>query len=191
MLNRSPSLGDRYAEISVAILTVIALLAGWLLKYSVEHRSLPFESAEIRAAIPQAWSQTEPTGDEVLHITDLSSPYGFGTVYILRKVPIAADTTPSQVSSMLALEHGQDLSAFRVLEQREVTVYGRDAYELSYVFVEDNPDVTQNDLPNVVRGVDYVFLNGDHAIVASFQADQRNYEVDLRRFQSFLESVSF
>ncbi|HSL28793.1 MAG TPA: hypothetical protein VK900_06290 [Anaerolineales bacterium] len=191
MANRNPSPGDRYAEISVVMLTVVALLAGWLLKYDVEHRSVPFEAAEIRAAPPKGWLQAEPVGDEVLHITDFSSPYGFGTVYILRKVPIGTDATSTQVSSLVALQHGQNLAAFRVLDQREVKVYGRDAYELNYVFVEANPDVTQNDLPDVVRGVDYIFLNGDHAIVASFQADERNYEVDLRRFQYFLESVSF
>ena len=191
MANRNISLGDRYAEISVLIVTVIALLAGWFYKSGVENRSIPFNSGGITAALPQGWLQAQPAGDEVLRVIDLGSPGGFGTTYVLRKVPIAADASSSQISSLVALDHGQNLSAFRVLDQREVTVFGRGAYELSYVFVESNPDVTHNDIPNVVRGVDYIFINGDHAIVASFQADEKNYDLDLSRFQAFLESIGY
>jgi hypothetical protein len=191
MANKNVSLGDRYAEISVVLLTVIALLAGWLYKSNVENRGIPFNAAGVTASVPQGWLQAEPAGDEILHLTDISSSSGFATAYILRKVPIAADTSSSQVSSLVTLEHGQNLSAFRVLDQRDVKVFGRDAYELSYAFVNTNPDLTHNDLPDVVRGVDYIFLNGDHAIVASFQADEKNYDLDLGRFQSFLESIGY
>ena len=39
MENQKVSLGDRYAEITVVILTVIALIAGWFYKSSVENSS--------------------------------------------------------------------------------------------------------------------------------------------------------
>ena len=62
---------------------------------------------------------------------------------------------------------------------------------ISYVFVESNPDVTHASVPSVVRGTDFVYLNGDRAIVVSFQADEKNYELDLGRFYLFLESIKF
>ena len=43
------SLGDRYAEISVILVTLLALALGWALKSAVEARSVPFEAAGIRA----------------------------------------------------------------------------------------------------------------------------------------------
>jgi hypothetical protein len=51
--------------------------------------------------------------------------------------------------------------------------------------------VTHADIPSVVRGKDLVYLNGDRAIVVSFQADENNYDLDLGRFYIFLESIQF
>ena len=45
--------------------------------------------------------------------------------------------------------------------------------------------------PVVVRGVDYFFVAGDHAVVATYQASEDNYEADFGRFRRFLESLSY
>jgi len=190
MENKKPSLGDRYAEITVVVITIVALAAGWFYKSSVENSSVPFNVEGVSAQVPQGWRQSSPSGDELLHTSDLSSN-GFNTAYVLRNIPVVPDATAAQISSQLTLEHGQNLLAFRVLNQREVTVYGRTAYELSYVFVESNPDLTHNDFPSVVHGEDYIFMNGDHAVVASYWADENNYDLDLGRFHLFLESISY
>lgn len=190
MQTKNPSLGDRFAEITVVTVTVIALLAGWFYKSSVENRSVSFEASGISAQTPAGWLQAETQGDEVLHVFDISSD-GFNTTYIVRKFPVAADTTVGQLPSLLTLERGQQLTAYRVLDQQPVTENGRDAYEISYVFVESNPDLTHAQLPMVVRGVDYIFLNGDQAIVVTYWAGEANFDLDLGRFQLFLQSLKF
>jgi hypothetical protein len=43
----------------------------------------------------------------------------------------------------------------------------------------------------VVRGVDYVFLAGDRAVIVTYNADEPVYEADFGRFRQFLNSVSF
>ena len=92
---------------------------------------------------------------------------------------------------MLTLQRGQVLTAYRILEQRQVTVFGQAAYEVGYVFVESNPDLTHNSIPNIVRGLDYIFLNGNHVIVATYWADENSFESDLGRFQGFLNTLKF
>jgi hypothetical protein len=184
------SMGDRFAEITVVTLTIFALLAGWFFKSSVENRAFKFEAEGISAQAPSGWLQAKIEGDEVLHVTDLSSS-GFGTTYILRKLPVEADTVASEVVTLLTLEHGQNLTAFRVLDQHEVTVYGQPAYEVNYVFVESDPNLTHASLPSVVRGTDYIFVKGDQAVVATYWADEANFESDLNRFHLFLESLKF
>ena len=190
MENNKVSLGDRYAEITVILITVIALIAGWFYKSSVENSSVPFNVEGITAQAPKGWLQSEPDGEELLRTTDRSSS-GYNTTYILRKMPLAADTSAAQVSNLMTLEHGQDLLAFRVLDQREVTVYGRTAYEVSYVYVESNPDLTHKNIPSVVRGIDYIYMNGDNAVVVSYWADDRNFDIDLGRFHRFLQSINY
>ena len=190
MENKNISLGDRYAEITVIIVTIIALLAGWFYKSGVENSSIPFNMEGITAQAPKGWVQSEPSGDELLRATDRSSN-GFSTTYTLRKIPLAADASASQVSSLLTLKYGQDLLAFRLLDQQAVTVFNKTAYELSYVFVESNPNLTHKNIPSVVRGADYIFVNGNYAVVVSFWADEKNYDLDLNRFHLFLESVNY
>jgi len=190
MENKKVSLGDRYAEIAVILITVIALIAGWFYKSSVENSSVPFNVESISAQAPKGWLQSGPSGDELLRTTDRSSS-GFNTTYILRDMPLAAGATASQVANLLTLSHGQDLLAFRLLDQRDVTVYGKAAYELSYVYVESNPNLTHKNIPSVVRGMDYIFMNGNSAVVGSFWADEKNYDLDLGRFHLFLQSITY
>jgi len=188
--SKTASGSTRFADWEVIAVTVLALLAGWLIKNSVESRSVPFESSGISAQTPQGWLLTTAQGDEILHVTNLLST-GFGTTYIIQNIPIAADATVGQAVSLLSLQRGQALTAFRVLEQKQVTVFGQAAYELGYVYVESNPNLTHNEIPNVVRGLDYIFLNGDHAVIATFWADDKSFESDLGRFQRFLSSLKF
>jgi hypothetical protein len=188
--SKTYSTSYRLADWAVIAVSVVALLAGWLIKNSVESRSIPFEASGISAQTPQGWLMTSAQGNEILHVSDpLSS--GFGTTYIIENIPTASDATIGQGVSLLILERGQALTAFRVLEQKQVTLFGRAAYEVSYVYVESNPNLTHNEIPNIVRGLDYIFLNGDHAIVATYRADEKAFESDLGRFQRFLSSLKF
>jgi len=184
------SRGDRFAEIAVIALTSLALLAGWLYRANVENRAFHFEAEGISAQAPAGWLQAETQADEVLHVTDLASG-GFGTTYIIRKLPIPANTQAREIVTLLTLERGQSLTAFRVLDQNEVTVYGQPAYEVEYVFVESDPNLTHASLPSVVRALDYIFVKGDQAVVATYWAEAANYERDLNRFHLFLESLKY
>src|SRR3972149_6132901 len=90
MPTKSTSTGQRFADWAVIVLTLVALLGGWLIKNSVENRSVLFESSGISAQTPQGWLKSGIQGDEILRVTDpLSS--GFGTTYGLENIPMASD----------------------------------------------------------------------------------------------------
>ncbi|MBN8654096.1 MAG: hypothetical protein J0M11_00055 [Anaerolineae bacterium] len=191
MDNKKGSLGDRFAEITVVLVTLVALTAGWFFKSSVENASVPFEAEGIRAEAPKGWLQAGAEGDILMRTVDINSS-GFGATYTIRQIAITSEATTSEVASLLTLEHAQNLTAFRMLDQQEVKdSNGRNAYIINYVFVESNPDVTHAEIPSVVRGKDIVYLNGERAVVVSFQADENNYDLDLGRFYIFLESIQF
>jgi len=185
------SLGDRFAEITVVLVTIIALAAGWFYKSSVENASVPFEAEGITADAPKGWLQAGANGEELLRTVDRNSS-GFGATYTIRQIAVTSDATTSEVASLVTLDHAQSLLAFKMLNQQEVIdINGRNAFMIDYVFVESNPDVTHAAIPSVVRGTDFVYLNGDRAVVVSFQADEKNYDLDLGRFHRFLESIKF
>lgn len=191
MTNKQSSLGDRFAEVTVILVTLIALTAGWFFKSSVENASVSFEAEGISAEAPKGWLHTDTEGDTLLKTVDINST-GFGAIYTIRQIAITSEATTSEVASLLALEHAQNKIAFRMLNQQEVKdINGRDAYMIEYVFVESNPDLTHAEIPSVVRGQDLVYLDGERAIAVSFQADANNYELDLGRFYLFLKSITF
>jgi hypothetical protein len=184
------SLGDRYAEVSVILLTVVALALGWLLRASVEGRATPFEAAGIRGEVPQGWLRTTDEAGEVLHVTNPASA-GFGTTYVIEVLPVPAGTTEAQVVSVLTLQRGQNLTAYRVLDQLPATVNGRPAHRVNSVYVESDADLTFKELPQVVRAVEFIFRSGDNAIIVSYRAAEANYEADFGRFRQFLSSLQF
>ncbi len=187
---RFVSLGDRFAEISVVILTVIALALGAWLKSGVENRSLAFSNSGIAANTPAGWLVSKAGGEEVLRVTDRTSR-GFGTTYTIQQKAVAADAEIGQVVGMLTLERGNSLTAYRVLKQQDVTVAGRKAAEIEYVYVELAANLTHAVLPVVVHGLDYVFVENGKAVIVGYQADQSAFDTDMGRFLRFLVSVKF
>jgi hypothetical protein len=185
-----PSLGDRFAELTVVGVVLIALLLGWALKSSVESRALPFTAGGISAQAPAGWLRAVSQRGEILRVSNPASS-GFPTTYLIETEPVAAEATPAQAASLLTLQRGQQLTAYRVLEQAPVTVNGKEAYRVTYAYVEADPDLTRADLPSVVRGVDFVFVSGGRAIVVSFRAETSTYDADYERFPPFLASVQF
>lgn len=183
------SLGDRYAEWAVIILTLAALLAGWLFMVSVQSRTLPFEAGGISAAVPAGWIQSEPGGDVVVQVRQRASA-GFQTEYTIAQKPLSAGGLNEAVS-LLTLQYGQDLMAYRVLSQQTVIVSGREAYELKYAYVEADPNISHADLPVVVRGVDYIFVNGDTAVIVTYRASESEYARGLAAFLRFIHSIQF
>jgi hypothetical protein len=184
-----PSLGDRYAEISVVVVTIIALLAGWFYKSSVENRSVAFKSEGVSAAVPDGWIQSQAEGN-LIRATDRTST-GFPTSYAISKLAVAPDVTTAQAASFRTLDRSQQLIGFRVLNQQSVLVNGQEAYEVSYVFVESDPNITRADIPSVVRGLDYTFVKDGQAITVSFWADEHEFEPGMNLFNRFLSSVKF
>jgi len=190
-MNKQGSLGDRFAEITVILVTVIALTAGWFYKSGLENASVPFEAEGISAQAPKGWLNYEPSGEELFRTVDRYSS-GFSTTYVIRQIAVTSEATTSEVASAVALGHAQDMLGFSMLDQQEVRdVNGRNAYMITYAYVESNPDVTHAAIPSVVRGADFIYVSGERAIVVSYQADEENYDLDLGRFYRFLQSLDF
>lgn len=187
---KKTSLPANLAEWLVVLVTVAALLLGWVLMTSVQNRSVPFTGEGISAETPTGWLSAKAEGSEVLRVSDPTSG-GFATTYLVETFPVAKDSTASQAATFLGLQHSQSLDGYRVLDQNLVTVLGQQAYELKYVYVASNPNLTHDIYPAVVLGVDYIFIKDGRAVVASYWAEKDAYQAGLGRFQRFLGSLKY
>ena len=173
---------------AVVIVTVAAVLAGWIVKSEVVNRSVPFESSGIQAALPAGWIQSGPQGDLLVEARQRNT-LEYQTTYAITKMLMSADSGQMEAVSLVTLQQAQSLNSYRVLDQRAVIVGGRDAYEVHYVFVESNSNVTRNELPVIVLGVDYYFFTPEGAVIVTYRAAEANYQNGLVRFHLFLESI--
>lgn len=191
MNTKSESLGNRFAELATLGLTLVALFLGWLLMNSVQGRTLPFEAGGVSGQVPQGWMTASDDGDTLFRASDRSAE-GYATTYRIESIPVAENSGPADVISLLTLQRGRALTAFRVLSQEtSTTVAGNPAALVEYVFVESDPDLTQASIPSVVRAYDYIFVAGERALVVSFWADDAHFESNLPRFLAFLQSLDF
>jgi len=181
---------DQLGEWLVIALTLSALLLGWGLRATVESRTMGFTADGITARVPAGWLWRLGSGMQVLHATDPASA-GFSTTYNIETRPVVADAKPEQLVGVLSLERGQRLTAYRVLDQQPLIINGREAYKTTFVYVEANPTLTHKDLPSVVHGVDFVFINGSRAIIVTYEADENAYDTDFAEFRRFLDSITF
>lgn len=188
--NIKPSLGDRYSDWAVIVVTLVAVLLGWLLMSNVQSRAVPFDAGGVKGQMPAGWVTDQADTGVVLHTAELGGS-DFSTAYQLEVVPVASDVSPADVASFYSIDRAQNLSTVRVLDQQDVSVNGQNGYKVTYAFVDANSDLTRADVPVVVRGVDYFFVAGDHAVVVTYQASEDNYEADFGRFRRFLESLNF
>ncbi len=188
--NTQRSLGDRYSDLAVIVVTLVAVFLGWWLMSSVQSRSIPFEAAGVKAQMPAGWLTDRADTGVILHTKEMGGS-GFGTTYQLEVLPVASGSLPAEIASLYSLNRAKDLMAVRVLDQQEVSVNGQKGYKVTYAYVDSNPDVTRANIPIVVRGVDYIFVVGERAVVATYRASEDNYEADFGRFRRFLESLNF
>ena len=188
--NTKPSLGDRYSDWAVIVVTLVAVFLGWLLMSNVQSRAVPFDAGVLKGQMPAGWVTDQADTGVVLHTTELGGS-GFGTTYQLEVVPVASGASPADVASLYSINRAQDLNTVRVLDQQDVSVNGQDGYKVTYAYVDADSDLTRADVPVVVRGADYFFVAGDHAVVATYRASEDNYEADFGRFRRFLESLNY
>jgi len=90
------------------------------------------------------------------------------------------------IHNTMVLERGPQWTAFRVLDTRkEVSMGGRSGMEVTFAYVEQNPNPFLETLPVVMKGEDFLFAVGDQAYVVTLTAAEANFD----RLGSTLEKV--
>lgn len=190
-LIRTRSLGDRYSEWAVIAVTAIALLAGALIRASVEGQTRQLSADGVSAEVPVRWIAAASTDGGALLQARATSGV-FPTIYRIEAFPLADDATLDDAFVARTLQLGSELTAFNVLESAGASVNGRPAIKVSFAYVVSDPNVQRENVPTSVRGDEYIFLDGHgRALAVQFAAESDNYERALPGFERFLLSVSF
>ena len=193
MTTATTSANTDRSEWIVIGMTIIALLLGYMLKTATLGQTRTVTAGEMTVELPAKWVvETASTGlignsqsdhSKVLTAWDPLDP---GTRYAVSSLPGGDSADLATMASLRNLQRAQSLSAYRVLEQTEVTLKGREGYKVSFAYV----DASAKDRPPVVYlGVDYFFPDGEHVIVATLET-YHDYPSALAKFQDFAAALT-
>lgn len=175
---------NQMANLLVIIVTLLALLAGWLYKNNIESQTRHVFIGQVSADVPQRWRFTEGVANWVFSVEE---PFG-NAAYTVRLNPGQDGGQSLSLAAALSEHNYEDqLTAYRTLDSGRTTMEnGQEAYRLSYVFVDN----AQADLPVVMQGVDYFVLADGAILSVSYTAAGDEFDDGLTQFNRFLNSVS-
>ncbi len=180
---------DRWSSWAVALVTIVALVLGWALKTSAESRTTVTEAGGLRIAYPAGWVKASAEVPIILQVEKLVSPAR--TTLSLQRRPFAADAANpiNAVHQALTLERGRSWTAYRVLSvEPSGAVAGRDALQVTFAYVETNPNPFLKVAPVVMLGQEYLFAVDQSVQVVTMTAAESNYSRATRDLRTFLRS---
>jgi hypothetical protein len=199
-------------EWSVIGLVILALIAGWVLKVSIQGQTAPFASETLSVRYPVDWLLGKD--DEALFtVTDPDSLSTFKTTFSARVEPLGeveeqeyvfkvegvdASVKPlgevtglNAAANRLVMRKNKELKEYNVLSARATTLMGQETLAIEYAYV-DSPRAgwaTAPSLPVVVQAVDTVTVKGNQVYVFTYAADANVFAQEKGTLAAILESV--
>ncbi len=205
--------GEGLTEWLVIGLVILALIAGWVLKVSIQGQTATFASEALSVRYPVDWLLGKDE-EALFTVRDPDSPSTFNTVFSARVEPMGeveeqeyvfkvegvdASVKPlGQVTGLnaaanrLVMRRNRELKEYNVLAVRATTLMGQEALAIEYAYV-DSPRAgwaTSASLPVVVQALDTVTVKGDQVYVFTYAADANIFAQEKDPLAAILESVS-
>jgi len=194
-MNNALTFSQRWATFLTIGVAIAALLAGLLLRSSVEGATQLFvdSATGIAARYPAAWllERGAPGADFVFRVEDPDA-LAFKTTLSVAIQPIGPNATVYDVAELLTLKQAQTLAAYHYLGLAPILLpNGTAATRLSYAYAASEADPFLGSVPAVVRADDVIVLSHGQAIVAGYQSDAQSYDANQTYFTAFLRTLTF
>jgi hypothetical protein len=175
-----PRDNERASVWLVAVVTLLALSAGWGVRTSVENRARAVEQAGVRAAVPADWIVQEGFDELRLVTWNSQLPEERYSVSVL-----SGAGAPSDAAAERTRQRAQFLGTYRLLEEGPVVIGGREGYRISFAYVS----TSRPGPPVVIQGVDHYYEEAGGVTIVSMESLEDRFDRALPRFLRFLASV--
>lgn len=181
-------------DLGVALVVLVALGLGGLLRHQVEGDTRVFQDQDspFRIAYPATWSGAEALQDALLRVEDPRTDSAFKTTLTVesREIDPADPPTVQTIVDRRIAQHGEALTAYRLLANTDATVGGARGARIEYAYVVQPIDAPRRySLPVVVQAREYVVVTRDRTYYITLAAPQHEYEGAVARFERSIEEV--
>ncbi len=182
---------DRFSVLLVVTVAIAGLALGLTIREQTITQTWTYESRTegISARYPAGWLLDERSGTVVRILDPKARPYK--TQYTITVIPLSGQASIRNVLDGLTLQRSSDLAAYRVLGVTQVTARGTRLTQMTFAFVDADPNPFVQRLPVVVLGEDTVIVDGNRAIVVTFMAGQATFEAERPAYDRFFASIRY
>ncbi|HEX9372349.1 MAG TPA: hypothetical protein VF897_15145 [Roseiflexaceae bacterium] len=180
-------------DVGVAVVVLLALGLGWLLRAQVVNRVTVFQDQDspFRMAYPATWSSADSLQDVLLKIQDPQTASAFKTTLTVERReldPQSPPTLQSLVDRRVAARG--TLTGYHFLSSGDATVGGAKSAQIEYAYVVQPIDAPRRaSLPVVVRAREYVVVAKDRTYYIALAAPQDEFAGASARMERLLRTV--
>ncbi len=180
-------------DIGVALVVLVALAAGWLLRAQAIGGVKQFQAPDIplRLAYPASWSVADSLQDVLLKVSDPQTDSAFKTTLTVESREIDP-ASPIDMQTLLdrRVEQHTKLTGYHFVGNSDTTVAGVSSSALEYAYVVQPIDQPRRAaLPVVVRAREYIVAAADRTYYITLAAPENEFDAASAQFDRILQTV--
>jgi hypothetical protein len=183
----------RPKDVGVAVVVLVALALGWLLRAQTEGRVNRYQdtNSPFRIAYPTSWGVADSLQDVMLKVADPQTDSAFKTNLTVEGREIDP-ANPPNLQTLLdrRVEQRAALTGYHFLSNAETTVGGVNSMVFEYAYVTQPIDEPRRpSLPVVVQAREYIVAAKDRTYYITLAAPQNESEAASAQFDRIIQTV--
>ncbi|MEA2575873.1 MAG: hypothetical protein QOH93_3171 [Chloroflexia bacterium] len=194
---------ERVSALLVVLITLVALVAGFLLRNSTESATKSFTTPyNLTVSYPEGWRINDKDAANRVVMSEPGSgrfPNTFEVTNVVVDASAPFTDVLGSVGQNLAASRGTNLTAYRVLSiqnqagdtgnRSPLMIKGLPAMITRYAYVSTPNSVLTEGLPTVVVGTDYLLRKDNRVYVFTVQSTEQNEADAKARFEQFVQDA--
>jgi hypothetical protein len=185
-----PHLGK---DIGVALVVIVALLLGWLLREATLNRTIAYKDSETGLSLqfPAAWSAVDALQDVLLKVENPAT----GSAYKTNLVVEARDLDPQNPPTLQEFVDRRvtqkgSLTGYHFIREQDGVVDGNKAREIVYAYVVQPIEQQRRvSLPVVVAAREVIIVGADRVYYITVAAPENEFDAASVRLDGILNTV--
>jgi hypothetical protein len=180
-------------DVGVALVVLLALSAGFLLREQVTGRTQTFTEQDTSFALtyPATWGTLDPVEGTIMSVVNPISPSAFKTALQVDRRDLDP-TAPPQLQTLVdrRIEERSTLTGYHFMGRSDATVDGAPAARIDYAYVVQPIDTPgRAALPVVVVAREYIVLAGGTSYYIRMAAPEASAEAAFQQFDTIIGTV--
>ena len=186
-----PHLGK---DIGVAIVVIVALTLGWMLRAYTLNRTSVFQDSETGVSLqfPAAWGTVDSLQDVLLKVENPATDSAYKTNLVVEARDLDPQNPPTlQEFVDRRVTQKSNLTGYHFISEQEATVAGQKARQLVYAYiVQPNDQPRRVSLPVVVEACEYIVTGKDRVYYLTVAAPEKEFAAVSAQLDSIVKTVN-